>query len=90
MKPHEEKWTLDEVKSQFIRFGDEYSYALFKSDAPPGVDHAQLNEENAARARLAAQAPAMARVLLDFLDGETQSLTATNARQILRDAGVLP
>jgi len=84
-KPHEETWT---ATPDAVECGPD-DYARF--DGP--------YEMAAARARLAAQAPAMARILLEIASlsegvGDVRSAlgdeTCEEIRSVLRAAGVLP
>lgn len=93
MKPHEETWRVrnstgcsDDIWCEDIR-----DYA-FRTDDPAG---APGYAESAARAKLAAQAPAMARVLLAVLEdwdvgeGLLSRTTVADARAALVAAGVI-
>jgi hypothetical protein len=83
MKPHEETWS---AKDFWITSDDRY--------AREEVAHIFGERSIAdARAKLAAQAPAMAKLLLRlsaFSRGYPNSLTQIEVDLVLRDAGVVP
>lgn len=102
-KPIEETWTYDTtppitthgvslvLPGRDIQFGEE--------EGPHGESWCTATETDVARARLAAQAPAMARLLLKVIadaddGGEVMSAlgykTIDEMRAVLRAAGVLP
>ncbi len=81
MKPWEETWKVGEQPSEkdWVYFGDgsSVSFEAFNS------------EEDEARARLAAQAPAMARLLLECLE-EFDVCSRDEIREVLQAAGMIP
>lgn len=94
MKPHEETWA---ALRNTVRCGKSEQVAVFSSDLP-GATAIGLDT---ARAKLAAQAPAMARLLLEnVLEGPRLELRAnedgrwadfeSQVRKELRAAGVIP
>lgn len=85
MKPHEETWTADPPTAS----GD----CVLRASRDGGFVHEPIGEiEGKARARLAIQAPAMARLLEltmdDICDEESEHWQAI--RRVLRDGGVIP
>lgn len=92
MKTHEETWTEDPDDSTMIKTGDGAGSADFDEPARDNADVEPSIERRQARAKLAAQAPAMARLLLEMhergsFDG-CHDESAVDA--VLRAAGVLP
>jgi hypothetical protein len=90
MKPHEEEWDeFDDGEIGLKIRGTCRGIALFELD--------EDREPNWERARLAAQAPAMARWMLEWakamdamnVNGEDTTF-GSGLRSILRDAGVIP
>lgn len=82
MKPHEEEWELND-----------YGGLIIWVNGEPGNSTLVATFHDEARAKLAAQAPAMAKLLLGMYDPNDPNWTLTPSRDrvlaILRDAGVL-
>lgn len=98
MKPHEEEWKI--VDGTAIR-AKGFRVARFRTQVNSPVQAEKLRkltskdvvEADYARARLAAQAPAMARLLLKMVKEQTERDDpdyGVRAMRILSDAGVLP
>lgn len=90
MSPHEETWTVRENSDGqvFVMCGEQVI----------GEVDGDFPEPATCRAKLAAQAPAMARALLRVIEDERRELSsggrtflqAGDLEQILREAGVIP
>jgi hypothetical protein len=79
----EETWTFDQEAGAILREHRLPVFYLPTTGDPAGDD---------SRALLAAQAPAMARLLLKYHHAQdaTESLDPDSVRDLLREAGVLP
>jgi hypothetical protein len=94
-KPHEETWRYIGEATGADRLG---SRAWVVDEADPfrcvysefGGVTGETREDTHARAKLAAQAPAMARLLLRLVDPSTGHGDLAEVVAILRAAGVLP
>ncbi len=89
-KPHEETWTFEPPNS-----GNRGAVLLDEWESAMTLwrtDHHET-ESDTARHKLAAQAPAMARLLLSLMPGTAEPLwpdTLDEIEAVLRAAGVLP
>lgn len=101
MKPHEENWTVSARQNTYCATGpgvealkraglpiEFEALSIGQGDRGPQVALIPLDESSPERARLAAQAPAMARLLLKSLDS-TQPIGFHEVETVLRDAGVI-
>jgi hypothetical protein len=96
-KPHEETWTTHEYEGKILI---DARWALSYELVPHAIrSSSPTKEETNARATLAGQAPAMARILEGLLGSAAVSLSLSEAigsatldemRAALRAAGVLP
>jgi hypothetical protein len=88
VKPHEETWAIAETEATVdVNFPDGHA-AEFGAVRP--YDAREPSEQDRSRARLAAQAPAMARhLLLTLDDGGSVDEWRAAVLPILRAAGVL-
>lgn len=90
MKPYEETWALGGT----YHLDGRRTHTICVIDGVDGLGVLDTCKDydgnNKARAKLAAQAPAMARALLGHVSEECSCLACNTSRAILRDAGVLP
>lgn len=101
MKPHEEAWEADEMGCVYLRGARRIATFAYN-----GQTNVETGDGAHARARLAAQAPAMARALLEAMTPEQGDPTwgcpfcglvaihghmpECTGQSALRDAGVIP
>lgn len=82
MKPHEEEWAAVDCEI-YVAIEDEEPYRMGE------FFHQANGTKSPERARLAAQAPAMARMLKTIWEN-SGPMGAAGIERILRDAGVIP
>lgn len=85
MKPHEETWKADEMGCVYLRGARRIATFAYN-----GQTNVETGDGAHARARLAAQAPAMARALTTILEAEIWHEDRAMAESVLRAAGAIP